>query len=126
MTPEGVYRYNANTDPSVQRPGIATLQPGVHVYRKGKHGISRGRGYDALRPATAGERLPVTRDGHTGWAWGVAINIHKGSRTRTSSEGCQTVYPDQWAEFIRKTYTFMDEHAQKTVPYVLVDQGEPA
>ena len=124
VTPEGVYRYNANTDPSIQRKGIATLKPGVYNYRQDIHPKSRPGGYPALRPSTKGERLPVTRDGQTGDAWGIAINIHKGSRTRTSSEGCQTVWPDQWAEFIRKVYFFMDEHAQRTIPYVLITAEE--
>lgn len=98
--------YNGNADPSIRRSarpgrqGIATLLPGVHWYRRGNHGISRhGGGYPAFRPATPGERLPVRRDGETNPAPGVAINIHKGARNSTSSEGCLTIPPDQWPAF---------------------------
>lgn len=113
--------FNANTDPSIRRPGIATLKPGVHPYKRGKHGISRpGGGYPALRPATLGERLPVTRDGVDGTQYGVALNIHKGSRTTTSSEGCQTIHPDQWPEFIGTVYALMDAFDADVIQYCLI------
>lgn len=122
VTPSTFFPFNANTDPSKSRAGIAKLIPGIHIYKKGKHGISRpGGGYDALRPATPDESLPVTRDGKTGVHKGVAINIHKGSFNSTSSEGCQTIYPDQWLHFIREVYQAMDREGQKTIPYLLIE-----
>ena len=98
--PEVFAAFNANTDPSKFRQGIATLCEGVHPYKPGNHGISRPRGgYPAFRPATKDEELPVQRDG-VGKPWpGVAINIHRGGYSGTSSEGCQTIYPDQWEAF---------------------------
>jgi lysozyme len=114
--------FNANTDPSKFRKGIATLKPGTHYFRKGKHGISKpGGGYPALRPATVGEKLPVTRDGE-GDSMGIAINIHKGGYKTTSSEGCQTIYPDQWAEFIKTVYAQMDKYGQDKIGYVLMEE----
>lgn len=100
VSPECCAAFNANTDPSKWRRGIATLCEGVHPYKPGNHGISRpGGGYPAFRPATKDEELPVQRDG-IGDPWpGVAINIHKGGYSGTSSEGCQTIYPDQWDAF---------------------------
>lgn len=119
ISPECYVSFNANTDPSRFKKGIASLKPGVHRYRKGNHGISRGPGYPALRPATSGERLPVTRDG-IGDDMGVAINIHKGGRGTTSSEGCQTIPPSQWDAFINLIYEQMDRYKQKTCPYLLI------
>jgi len=117
--------YNANTDPSRHRAGIATLLPGLHLYKKGKHGISRpGGGYPALRPANACEALPVSRVGEGAGRSkrdGVAINIHRGSYNSTSSEGCQTVYPAQWEGFIASVYDQMDRAGQKTIPYLLLN-----
>lgn len=122
ISPNAFAAFNANTDPSIHRPGIATLVPGVHMYRKGKHGISRpGGGYPAFRPATPDEGLPVTRDGQHGTKRGIAINIHKGSRNSTSSLGCQTIHPDQWEAFRSLAYAEMDRHGQKLIPYVLVE-----
>lgn len=121
-SPNGCYSFNANTDPSPWRPGVASLVPGVHNYRKGRHGISRGPGYPALRPATPGEALPVRRDGQRGTSEGIAINIHRGGRNTTSSLGCQTIHPDQWGAFIALVYAEMDRHGQKTVPYLLIEQ----
>jgi lysozyme len=121
VTPDHYATFNANTDPSRQKPGIASLVPGVHKYRKGKHGISRGPGYNALRPATPGEQLPVTRDGIREARPGVAINIHRGGITSTSSAGCQTIWPAQYAEFIALVYREMTKHDVATVPYILIE-----
>lgn len=121
ISPQAYVSFNANTDPSIFRKGIATLKLGVHRFKKGKHGISKpGGGYPALRPANSKEELPVTRDG-TGDDMGIAINIHKGSYKSTSSEGCQTIYPDQWSAFINLVYAEMDRYLQKTIPYLLVE-----
>jgi lysozyme len=99
--------FNANTDPSAFRKGVASLMPGWHPYKPGNHGISRpGGGYPAFRPNTKGEALPVTRDGESSVPSkrpGIAINIHKGGRTTTSSLGCQTLHPDQWDAFYALT-----------------------
>jgi lysozyme len=124
--PGGVHvAFNGNTDPSVFRKGIATLKPGIHPYKRGNHGISRpGGGYPALRPATPGEKLPVTRDGQPGEHFGIAINIHRGSKTSTSSEGCQTIHPDQYTEFITLVTNLLTGYGQTTVPYCLVTIDE--
>lgn len=122
VSPTHFSSWNGNTDPSVYRPGIASLVPGVHMYRKGNHGISRpGGGYPAFRPATPGEQLPVTRDGVLNPRPGVAINIHRGGKNTTSSEGCQTLPPQQWDAFYAALSGEMKRHSVKTFPYVLVD-----
>ena len=49
LSPSVHATFNANTDPSVFKKGIAVLKTGVHRYRKGNHGISKpGGGYPAL------------------------------------------------------------------------------
>ena len=118
VTPDTFASFNANTDPSIFRKGIASLKPGVHIYRKGKHKINSPNGYPAFRPATKNEGLPVTRDGE-GDSIGYAINIHRGSINGTSSLGCQTIPPAQWEAFRSLVYTAMDRAGQKTIPYVL-------
>ena len=85
ISPTAFAAYNGNTDPSFWRKGIASLVEGVHKYRKGKHGISRGNPYPALRPANPSESLPVTRDGQLGRSQGVAINIHRGGSINSVS-----------------------------------------
>jgi lysozyme len=83
LSPSCHATFNANTDPSIFKKGIASLLPGVHRYKKGKHGISKpGGGYPALRPATPNETLPVFRDSE-GESLGIAINIHKGGYNTT-------------------------------------------
>lgn len=123
LSPSVHATFNANTDPSVFKKGIAVLKTGVHRFRKGNHGISKpGGGYPALRPANAKEELPVTRDGE-GESLGIAINIHKGGYNTTSSLGCQTIYPTQWDGFINLVYSEMSRYNQKTIPYLLVEQA---
>jgi len=123
LSPSVHATFNANTDPSVFKKGIAVLKTGVHRYRKGNHGISKpGGGYPALRPANAKEQLPVTRDGE-GDSMGIAINIHKGGYNTTSSLGCQTIYPAQWDGFINLVYSEMSRYNQKTIPYLLVENA---
>lgn len=125
VSPTHFSSWNANTDPSVQRTGIASLVPGVHLYRRGNHGISRpGGGYPAFRPATPGEQLPVSRDGIVNPRPGVAINIHRGGRTTTSSEGCQTVPPSQWDAFYAVLTGELKRHKVTTFPYLLVTAAE--
>lgn len=121
VTPDSCYSFNANVDPSRQFPGVATLIPGVHRYKPGNHGISKpGGGYPAFRPATPDESLPVTRYGKTGIFKGIAINVHKGGYKTTSSEGCQTIWPDQWLEFYRLTRDAMQKEGQKEIDYILI------
>jgi lysozyme len=111
--------FNGNTDPSRFRPGIASLVEGVHRYRRGMHGISRGNPYPAFRPATKGEALPVRRDGETEISDGIAINLHRGGNSTTSSEGCQTIPPVQWDAFYSLLDGEMKRHKVSTFPYIL-------
>jgi lysozyme len=121
LSPSVHATFNANTDPSAFKKGIAVLKTGVHRFRKGNHGITKpGGGYPALRPSNAKEELPVTRDG-IGDDMGIAINIHKGGYKTTSSEGCQTIYPPQWDSFINLVYGEMARYHQKTIPYLLTE-----
>jgi hypothetical protein len=129
VTPNQHRAFNANTDPSRfgARPngqrGLALLKTGVWLYRIGQHGIRSKDSYTALvqaqdvtivRDAVRGKK-PVTETGRFG------INIHRGGVGTTGSEGCQTVPPSQWAEFIAMTQSAMREYRQTTVPYILVE-----
>lgn len=117
--------FNANTDPSAFKPGVASLLPGVHWYRPGNHGISKpGGGYPAFRPATKGEMLPVRRDGEAAVPSkrpGVAINIHKGGYNTTSSAGCQTIHPSQWTAFHALVTAELKRAGQPKFPYILIE-----
>ena len=112
--------FNANTDPSVARRGIATLKPGTWRYQLGIHGLNRpaSQRYKALVQAGP---VTVHRDDtgdDTGW---FGINIHRGSRTTTSSLGCQTLVPDQWPAFIALVEQELKRAGQTVVPYVLTE-----
>jgi lysozyme len=125
ITPDNFIPVNGNTDPSKQFPGVAVLVPGIHYYKKGLHHLSNPdpkKRYPAFRPASPDESVPVKRVGGNKITKGIAINIHKGSFTSTSSEGCQTVYPDQWLNFQQHGYTAMDTYIQHEIPYILIDQ----
>jgi lysozyme len=110
--------FNANTDPSIWKPKVASLKCGVWWYKKGLHGLSTSSPYPALR-----QLRPVTvhRDGRadeTGMFW---INIHCGGVNTTSSLGCQTIPPKQWDSFKALVYDQMARENQKEIPYILVE-----
>lgn len=118
ISPRRFETFRANTDPSIYRKGIATMKTGVHRYYKGKH---KNR-YWALR--LVGEQVPVTRDGESGDRVGIALNIHQGGWRTTGSEGCQTLMPNDWDDFIELVYDEMDFYGQTTIPYVLIEEKE--
>jgi hypothetical protein len=107
--------FNANTDPSIARPNIATLKPGFYqVHKFDMHRPAGGFHHEAIcqRAGTVtvirDGNPPITDSGRFG------INIHKGRVNTTSSEGCQTIYPTQWVAF----YNLAKEQAIRTNPEV--------
>lgn len=122
IAPNYYQTFNANTDPAKYRPGIGTIAPGLHYYRKGKHGISRRNPYDAFRPATPDESLPGYRDGQSGIKKIYNPNIHSGGLNTVNSEACQTIYQPQWLEFQKTAYKLMDYEGQRLLPYLLIEK----
>lgn len=134
VTPFLFASYNANTDPSKRRPGtgfgarkgMARLTPGVwRVYRFAQHDGPSTPPYDAICQRAG--PVTVMRDGNPDYPHegNFGINIHKGGFNTTSSEGCQTIYPDQWLEFIvsaqgQAQRIFGAHWKQTTIPYVLL------
>lgn len=111
--------FNANTDPSIFRPGIASLEPGLYSYKVGVHGLSKpaSQRYTALVQAGP---VTVRRDSQGLDTGMFGINIHRGSYSGTSSLGCQTIFPDQWPGFIALVQEQLKRAGQKTIPYLLV------
>lgn len=118
--------FNGNVDPSrlgynpkAGKP-MAQLKPGVWRYKIGLHGVSRANPYKALVQAAEVTVLRGAEE-ETGW---FGINIHRGSRNSTSSEGCQTVPPDQWPAFIALVEGEMKRNNARTISYVLTQTKE--
>lgn len=123
VTPGEVTAFNANADPSVYRRRVATLKaPQAVLYEKGKHGISRGPGYDAWRQASdvtvVRDRIGEDTDAPGRRFW---INLHRGGATGTSSLGCLTIAPHQWDDFLARSYTATEEAGQDRLPVVLLE-----
>lgn len=118
----GYYPFNANTDPSILRPKVARLKPGIWQYKLGTHNISKpkNRQYPALVQAAPVTVSRYKGDDDSGW---FGLNIHKGSNTTTSSLGCQTIPPSQWNGFYELVKMEMNRAGVKTIPYVLVDKS---
>lgn len=122
--------FNGNTDPSVYRPGIATLKPGVWRYKPGIHGLSRPPALQYPAFVQAAE-VTVLRDpngvahGHpdeqptedTGW---FGINLHRGGIETTSSLGCLTVPPMQWDSFHQLVLDQLHRYSQTDFPLLLI------
>ena len=120
VTPNVYATFNANTDPSVTRPGIAVLDLGVWDYKLGIHNISKDPRVHPHYPALiqAGPVRVVRDGGHVDTGW-FGINIHRGGLHTTSSEGCQTIHPSQWQEFIDTVTREMHALHLTIIPYVL-------
>lgn len=123
VRPSGVLSFNCNVDPSVHRKGVANLIPGVWLYKRGIHGLSKPKHeqYEALVQAGP---VKVKRDGEgldSGW---FGINIHRGGRSGTSSLGCQTIHPDQWNEFFGAVKNTMTIRRQNTIKYILKEMTD--
>jgi lysozyme len=104
--------------------GMASLKPGLWMAHKfDKHNGE----YEALCQRSG--QVTVIRDGDppyedTGM---FGINIHRGSRSGTSSAGCQTLHPDQWDGFISTVKEQAKRyHGQQwnkvIIPYVLLEE----
>lgn len=144
ITSESIEGFNANTDPSRLVPGVASLVPGIYFYKKGIHGLHHldltdnhaqhtlavaMKNQTDISPLTywafrQDSDVKVTRMGSDGAQTDNAsnrfwIDIHKGGYNTTSSAGCQTIHPDQWADLKIKGYTAMDKYSEDRIPYVL-------
>jgi lysozyme len=112
--------YNANTDPSRVFPGVAVLKPGgPYLYKIGMHNMQHP--YKALRQYG---RVTVLRNGKEDTDTAQSpfyIDIHKGGYNTTSSLGCQTIHPDQWADFLINTERILSQYSQQIIPYCLVE-----
>ncbi len=124
VLPDRVVSFNANTDSSNYKTGVANLKAPQGVgYIRGKHGLSRSDGgYMAFRQATD---VVVVRDkqgedkdsaGKRFWT-----NLHRGGITGTSSLGCITVPPHQWDEFRDLLYSVLDRRHWTMLGLVLLD-----
>lgn len=117
--------FNANVDPSKHGvnpkigKGYANLDAGEYLYKLGIHGLSKdaSKQYEALIQA---QKVDITRDGGKDEKGFFGINIHKGGVNSTSSEGCQTITPTQWAEFISTVKNIWSK--SDTITYILVDR----
>jgi hypothetical protein len=122
ISPDHFSSWNANTDPSVTRPGVAALKPGgPYLYKLGMHNMKNP--YLALRQYG---RVTVVRD-QEGEETDTAaapfyIDIHKGGYNTTSSLGCQTIHPSQWEAFLATVKDQLKRHNQTIVPYCLTEQ----
>jgi lysozyme len=121
ISPTAFATFNGNTDPSRFGGRLATLQPGIYRYKLGIHHPSTPKAYPCLVQAGP---VTVKRDNGITESGEFYIHIHRGGYTTTSSEGCQTLYPDQWDEFFIMVQNGMQHYALKDIEYVLLDRGE--
>ena len=118
-----IHTFNANTDPT--RYGwnpnadkyMARLKPGAYQMC---HRLHRGK-YWAFGQASTNvtvERIDAdgkVRQTETGQ---FGIDLHPGGNNGTSSEGCQTIPPDQWSRLYNLLHTTA---GSDYFPYILLD-----
>ena len=95
VTPDNIFRFEANTDPSRYRRGVgygsakgmAKLKTGIHMFGSGWH-----KNHMAFRQC---ESFTVDRDKKGGGSYRekgwFGINFHRAGYSSTSSLGCQTI-----------------------------------
>lgn len=135
--------FNANTDPSKIKPGVAMLKAQEVYYA---HILDTHNGSSSSYPAvcqrsgvvtvyrSGTETLPLGEHSKYGehigngyWVGKFGINIHKGGYTTTSSLGCQTIYPTQWSGYYglvdsEMRRVFAESYKKRVIPYILVDE----
>lgn len=126
IEPHGVHSFNANTDPSVSRPGIAALvAPQAVFYVPGIHKAGKPGEHPAFRQNSP---VRVLRDGSgedmdnpRARFW---INLHRGGENTTSSAGCQTVPPGEWPAFKALLESLLKDYGQADFCYLLIDEAQ--
>jgi lysozyme len=120
-TPSATASFNFNTDPSIGRPGMARLIPGLYYYKIGMHNMKKPykafRQYGRVTVIRDGSKTPVTDTA----AAPFYIDIHKGGYGTTSSLGCQTVPPSQWDAAITLGESELKRNKQTIIPYLLIE-----
>lgn len=125
-----LHTFNGNCDPSKYQKGIAKLKAGVWpVYKFDLHSgkylalCQRAGNVTVIRDA---DNLEDTTTGDKEGTGMFGINIHKGGYNTTSSLGCQTIYPTQWARFIATAQRLCEnsygkDYKKQIYAYVLID-----
>lgn len=120
--------FNANTDPakvlrgSGSSKGTATLVHGQYFC----HTIDlHQRRYPALCQRAGNVSVWRYKADATRWTdtGSFGINIHSGGMGNTNSEGCQTVHPYQWPEFMHTVVETigLTGWGKTIVPYLLIE-----
>ena len=127
VTPTGFSAWNANVDPS--RYGInknaggkmmARLKTGcwkmISRMHRGKYqAFGQGEFPVTVERIAADGSIAQTETGRFG------IDLHLGGDNGTSSEGCQTVPPEQWEDFRKTLNSALHLHNASYFHYLLID-----
>lgn len=116
LSPNAFAAFNANTDPSREGGTLASLALGVWSYRLGTHHPGTPNAYPCLVQAAP---VTVHRDNGVTETGEFYIHIHRGGYNLTSSEGCQTLPPEQWEAFYHLVAGEMARAGVTTIPYAL-------
>lgn len=120
--------YNANTDPSKQlrgsgsKKGTAMLVPGL--YYSQSYDLHQNR-YPALCQRNGNMKVYRLKSDGSQWIdeGSFGINCHCGGKISTNSEGCETILPIQYAEFIYNVHLHVGElgWTKQVVPNLLIE-----
>jgi lysozyme len=142
ISPNVDYRVQANVDPSVHRPGVASLKTNQVVwYRPGWHGYASIHGHPAFRQDST---VVVKRDGTESFKKGTAhkkygiclgdgfwtdlgfaekfwTNLHRQTGSGTSSLGCQTIPAAVWKAFHALVTAELVRVGQERFPCIILE-----
>ena len=127
VSPQGFSAWNANVDPSrygvnknAEGKCMARLAPGcwkmVSRMHRGKYQAFGQGGHEVtVERIDAHGKVAQTETGCFG------IDIHLGGVNGTSSEGCQTLPPEQWPDFRKTLNAALHLHDASYFHYILID-----
>jgi lysozyme len=127
VSPLGFSSWNANVDPSrygvnknAEGKCMARLAPGcwkmISRIHRGKYQAFGQGGHEVtVERIDAHGKVAQTETGCFG------INIHLGGVNGTSSEGCQTLPPEQWPDFRKTLNAALHLHDASYFHYILID-----
>jgi lysozyme len=114
VSPSLFLAVNANTDPTSEWPGMATLTPGIWPWTRVIHNLSKdpkehphyaafGQAADVIVSRWGSSAIGYGIHDERGfclanglWRGQFGIHMHRGGDNTTTSEGCQTIPPEQW------------------------------
>ncbi len=98
------------------------IAPQVVKYKIGTHNLNKPKETQYQCLVQAGP-IRVTREGIGEVPPGFfGINVHRGGISTPGSEGCQTLPPSEWSEFMKVVWKTLQMRSIYVIDYLLIER----